>query len=159
MIDPVTAISIATNAFGTIKRMVAAGRDVEDTLSQIGRWYGAVSDLNECQRRAENPPLFKKIVASQSVEQEAMELFTQKKQLENQRDELRKLISSTCGPSAWQELIKMERDIRKQRKETIYKQREARKHFIEVVAVIGLAIIIFIAIVGIAWLFMNRGSL
>ena len=28
MIDPVTAISIATNAFGTIKRMVAAGRDV-----------------------------------------------------------------------------------------------------------------------------------
>jgi len=63
-----------------------------------------------------------------------------------------------CGPSAWQELIKMERDIRKQRKETIYKQREARKHFIEVVAVIGLAIIIFIAIVGLAWLFMNRGS-
>ena len=51
MIDPVTAISIATNAFGTIKRMVAAGRDVEDTLSQIGRWYGAVSDLkglSEC---------------------------------------------------------------------------------------------------------------
>ena len=74
MIDPVTAISIATNAFGTIKRMVAAGRDVEDTLSQIGRWYGAVSDLNECQRRAENPPLFKKIVASQSVEQEAMQV-------------------------------------------------------------------------------------
>ena len=70
MIDPVTAISIATNAFGTIKRMVEAGRDVEDTLSQVGRWYGAVSDLNECQRRAENPPLFKKIVASQSVEQE-----------------------------------------------------------------------------------------
>ena len=62
MIDPVTAISIATNAFGTIKRMVEAGRDVEDTLTQVGRWYGAVSDLNECQRRAENPPLFKKML-------------------------------------------------------------------------------------------------
>ena len=79
MIDPVTAISIATNAFGTIKRMVEAGRDVEDTLSQVGRWYGAVSDLNECQRRAENPPLFKKIVASQSVEQEAMQIYAHQK--------------------------------------------------------------------------------
>ena len=29
--------------------MIAAGREVEDTLGQIGRWYGAVSDLNECQ--------------------------------------------------------------------------------------------------------------
>ena len=38
MIDPVTAISIATNHLGTIKGMVDAGRDVEDTLSQIGRW-------------------------------------------------------------------------------------------------------------------------
>jgi len=36
VIDPVTAISIATNAFGTIKRMIAAGREVEDTLGQIG---------------------------------------------------------------------------------------------------------------------------
>ena len=66
MIDPVTAISVATSAFNTIKRMVAAGREVEDTLGQIGKWYGAVSDLNECQKQAENPPLFKKIVAGQS---------------------------------------------------------------------------------------------
>ena len=39
-----------------------------------------------------------------SVEAEAIELFTQKKQLQNQRDELRKLISAMCGPNAWQEL-------------------------------------------------------
>ena len=33
-------------------------------------------------------------------------------------------------------LIQMERDIRKQRKETLYAQREARKHFLEIVAII-----------------------
>ena len=30
MIDPVTALSVAVNAFGTVKRMVAAGKEVED---------------------------------------------------------------------------------------------------------------------------------
>ena len=29
MIDPITAMSVAVNAFGTIKRMVSAGKEVE----------------------------------------------------------------------------------------------------------------------------------
>ncbi len=159
MVDPISAMALASSAFATLKKGVSIGRDLESMGKSLSTWMSAVSDIDRAHHEAKNPPIFKKLFSGKSVEQEAMELFTQKKQLENQRDELRKLISSTCGPSAWQELIKMERDIRKQRKETIYKQREARKHFIEVVAVIGLAIIIFIAIVGIAWLFMNRGSL
>ena len=79
MIDPITAMSVAVNAFGTIKRMVAAGKEVEDTLSQIGRFYGAVSDLSEHRRRADNPPLFKKIIAAKSVNEEAMETYARTK--------------------------------------------------------------------------------
>ena len=88
-----------------------------------------------------------------------MELFTQKKQLQNQRDELRKLISSMCGPSAWQELLRMEADIRKQRKETLYAQREARRHFIEAISITFLVVLIGFFILGLTWLFVNRGSL
>lgn len=158
MVDPISAMALASSAFATLKKGVSIGRELESMGKSLSTWMSAVSDIDRAHHEAKNPPIFKKLFSGKSIEQEAIELFTQKKQLENQRDELRKLISSMCGPSAWQELIKMERDIRKQRKETIYKQREARKHFIEVVAVIGLAIIIFIAIVGLAWLFMNRGS-
>lgn len=158
MIDPISSMALASSAFATLKKGVSIGRELESMGKSLSTWMSAVSDIDRAHHEAKNPPIFKKLFSGKSIEQEAIELFTQKKQLENQRDELRKLISSMCGPSAWQELIKMERDIRKQRKETIYKQREARKHFIEVVAVIGLAIIIFIAIVGLAWLFMNRGS-
>ena len=32
MIDPVTALAVAANAFGTVKRMVSAGREIEDTM-------------------------------------------------------------------------------------------------------------------------------
>ena len=62
-----------------------------------------------------------------------------------------------CGPSAWQELIQMEKDIRKQRKETIYKQREARKHFMEIVAVILLVITLGGFGIMMLYLFTRKG--
>lgn len=159
MVDPISAMALASSAFAALKKGVSIGRELESMGKSLSTWMSAVSDIDRAHHEAKHPPIFKKIFNAKSVEQEAIELFTQKKQLQNQRDELRKLISSMLGPNAWQELIRMERDIRKQRQETLYAQREARKHFMEVVAVVGLAIIIFIVIVGIAWLFMNRGSL
>ena len=144
MIDPVTAISIATNAFGTIKRMVEAGRDVEDTLSQVGRWYGAVSDLNECQRRAENPPLFKRIVSSQSVEQEAMQIYAHQKKIQAQEKELRTLLMYQYGPEGYNELTALRRKIREQREKTIYLQERRRKAlFWNSVQVTGIAVLAY----------------
>ena len=158
MVDPVSAMAIAGSAFNALKKGVSIGRDIESMGRDLSRWMGAVSDIDRAHHEAKNPPIFKKIFNAKSVEQEAIELFTQKKQLENQRDDLRKLISSMCGPQSWQELIKMERDIRKQRQETLYAQREARRHFVEAIAfiILGLTVVGFIALV--AWLFSNRGS-
>jgi CHASE3 domain sensor protein len=124
----------------------------------LSQWMSAVSDIDRAHHEAKNPPIFKKIFNAKSVEQEAMELFTQKKQLENQRDELRRLISSMLGPNSWQELIKMERDIRTQRQETLYAQREARKQFVEAMAFIFLGVVVIGFIIFMAWLFSNRGT-
>ena len=142
MVDPVSAMAIAGTAFNALKRGVSIGRDIESMGKDLSRWMSAVSDIDRAHHEAKNPPIFKKLFSGKSVEQEAMELFTQKKQLESQRDDLRKLISSMCGPAAWQELIKMEKEIRQQRKETLYKQREMRKHFMEILAVIFLVLVI-----------------
>jgi molecular chaperone GrpE (heat shock protein) len=125
----------------------------------LSRWMGAVSDIDRAHHEAKNPPIFKKLFHGKSVEAEAIELFTQKKQLQNQRDELRRLINLMCGPNAWQELLRMEAEIRKQRKETLYAQREARKHFIEAISITFLLIFVSIFILGLTWLFVNRGSL
>ena len=144
MIDPITAISIATNAFGTIQRMVKAGKGVEDTLSQLGRWYGAVADLNEHKRRAENPPLFKRIIASKSVEQEAMEIYAHEKKIKQQESELRELLMYTYGPEGYKELVALRRKIKEQRERTVYLQARKRKAFfwnsIQVVAIVCLIV-------------------
>jgi hypothetical protein len=64
MIDPITAVAVATSAFKTVQKMVSMGREIEDTLGQVGKWYGAVSDFNEAKRQAENPPIFRSSVYS-----------------------------------------------------------------------------------------------
>ena len=50
MIDPISAIAMATSAFKTVQKMVSMGRKIEDTLGQIGKFYGAVSDFNESKK-------------------------------------------------------------------------------------------------------------
>lgn len=159
MVDPVSAMAIAGTAFNALKKGVSIGRDIESMGRDLSRWMSAVSDVDRAHHEAKNPPIFKKLFNGKTVEQEAMELFTQKKQLQNQRDELRKLISSMCGPNAWQELIKMEADIRKQRKETLYAQREARKQFIEVVSIFFLVITVVGFFMFVFYLWYNRSTL
>lgn len=149
MIDPVSAFAIATSAYKALEKGVGAARNLESMASDLSRWMSAVSDIDRAHHEAKNPPLFKKLFAGASVEKEALDLFIQKKQLEEQRDNLRKLIGSMLGPQAWQELISMEKDIRQQRKETLYKQREMRKHFLEAIAAtfLGVIVIAFLAFI------------
>ena len=158
MVDPVSAMAIAGAAFNTLKKGVSIGRDIESMGKSLSQWMSAVSDIDRAHHEAKNPPIFKKIFNAKTVEQEAIELFTQKKQLQNQRDELRRLINLMCGPNAWQELLRMEADIRKQRKETLYAQREARKQFVEVISIIFLVLTVAGFFIFIFYLWHNRGS-
>jgi hypothetical protein len=136
MIDPITAIAGATAAFNTIKKGFAVGRDIESMAGDLGRWMGAVSDLKKADELNKKPPLFKKLFAAGSVEEEAMQIFMAKKKAEDMREELRQIITMTRGPSAWEELIKTEVDIRKKRQKAIYDQEERQRKFFEVTAII-----------------------
>lgn len=154
--DPVTAIAAASTAFSLIKKGFAAGRDVESMYGDIGRWMGACSDVNQSVKMANNPPVFKKLFAGSSVETEAMDAFAAKKKAEAMEEELRNWINLTHGPNAWQDLLKMQIKIRKQRQETLYKQAELRRNLMQVVGIILLGIVFVGAIVGTLWILVQR---
>jgi hypothetical protein len=147
MIEIVAAVSAATGAFNTIKAGFAAGRDIESMAGDLSRWMGAVSDIKKADEYNKRPPLFKKLFASGSVEEEAMQIFMAKKKAEDMRNQLRQIIIMTRGPSAWDELIKTEGDIRKRRQKAIYDQKEYRRKVIEGIA-IGLLILVIIGFIG-----------
>ena len=149
MVDPITAVATATAAFNTIKSAFAAGRDIEGMAGDLSRWMGAVSDIKKAEEYSIKPPLFKKLFASGSVEEEAMQAFMAKKKAEDMREELKNIISFTRGPSAWEELLKTEADIRKRRQQAIYDQQERRRKIFEIIMVViaALAMIGFIGFI------------
>jgi len=132
--DPISAMATASAAFGAIKKGMQVGRDIESMAGDLSRWMSALSDIDQAQKEAKNPPIFKKLFNNTSIEQEAITAFANKEKAAAQRYELQQWISLTLGRSKWDELVRMEGQIRKQRQETLYKQRERRQKFVEIVA-------------------------
>ena len=157
MVDPVTAMATASAAFGAIKKGFAIGRDIEAMASDLSRWMGALSDLDQAEKEAKNPPIFKKLFGGKTVEQEAIEIFASKKKAQAQRQELQQWIQYTMGQSHWDELIRMEGRIRKQRQETLYRQRERRRKFVEIVSIIIFILAVAAFIFFIVWLYVQQG--
>lgn len=155
MIDPISALATATSAFNLIKKGFSVGRDVESMGKDLGRWMGAMSDLKKAHEYTQKPPLFKKIFQAGSVEEEAMAAFMAKKKAEDMRDELRQLISFTRGPSAWQELINMEAQIRKDRQKAIYDQKERQRKAIEYTLAGVLILIASAGLIALFWFIMK----
>jgi hypothetical protein len=153
--EPVTitaAVAGATAAFNTIKNMIAAGRDIEACIGDVSRWMKMASDVDQAEKQSKNPPLFKKLFAAGSVEEEALAAYAAKKKLEAQRQELKTFLNMSYGPQAWADLIQLEGRIRKQRQEAIYKQQEMRRKVIEIIVAGILILTITVLLVSLVWL-------
>ena len=159
MIEVVAAVSAASSAFNAIKAGFSAGRDIEGMAKDLSRWMGAVSDINKADEYNKKPPLFKKLFSAGSVEEEAMQIFMAKKKAEDMRNELKNIITFTRGPSAWEELLRTEGDIRKKRQKAIYDQKERRRKLGEAILIGILCVIVLGFMGGIVWMFMETRGL
>lgn len=148
MIDPISAVAVASAAFKGVQQLVSAGREIEDVMGQLGKWFGAVSDFRRAEQENKNPPLFKKLLFSGSVEEEALNIFAQKKKIQQQEYELKTIISMYYGPSAWDELVTLRRQIRAEREETVYRQARRRRKFIDGVLISFLCILCVAIVIG-----------
>ncbi len=159
MIEVVAAVSAATGAFNTIKAGFAAGREIESMAGDLSRWMGSVSDIKKAEEYNKKPPLFKKLFAAGSIEEEAMEIFMAKKKAEDMRNELKQIISFTRGPAAWEELLRTEADIRKKRQKMIYDQKEKQKKMVEYILIGILVFIMAGALFGFLGLLRSTGHI
>jgi len=148
MIDPITAVGLATSAYNAIKQGVAVGRELQDITGQLGKWGKAYSDFSFAEEQVKNPPWYS---FKGSDTHSAIEIFAQKKKMSEMRKEIKNFISWTYGPSAWEEVLHIEAQMRKQRKEEIYRKEELKRAIIEwtvgivlvLAGVTGLAIVLY----------------
>ena len=158
MFDPVTisaAVATASTAFNGIKRAFAAGKDLESMSQDLSRWMGAVSDVDAAHKSAKNPTMFRKVFSGGTIEQEAIEAFTAKKKLEEQRYELKQFLMFTHGSKAWDELLAMEGQIRKRRQKEIYDRKIFREKVISWVVISIVVTIGCIILVGFVYTLMG----
>ena len=148
------AVGVASKAFDAIKQGFAIGRDLEQMSGDLSRWMGAVSDVDNAEKQAKNPPLFKKLFDKQSIEQAAIQAYTAKKKLEEQRYELKMFLNMTYGHQAYNELLAMEGQIRKERQELVYKQQKMRQQIFEIVGWFFIAALVigFFGLVANIWI-------
>lgn len=145
--DPMSAIAIAGTAFNAIKAGFEHGREIEAMAGDMGRWMGAIKDVKDGANK-------KKKKMYGSIEEEAFEEFAALKEAERMEQELRQFVNMNYGPESWNQIVKLQAEIRVREQEAILQAKRDREEAIEkiciwiaVVAVIGL--IVFMGVV--AW--------
>ena len=150
MIDPVTALAGASAAFQMLKKGIAVGKDLQDMGGQLSKWAGSIADLDFAEKQNQKPAWYKTLGGG--VQAQAMEIFAAKQKAASMRQELKEYISVMYGPSKWQEILAIEADLRKQKREHEHRQMEIKQAIIEWSAGTVLFLLGVGAIVGFVWL-------
>jgi hypothetical protein len=147
MIDPVTGLAIATSAWKIIRQGFAAGREVESMAQDVSRWMGACHDIEKAHGKAKTRRF------GRSVEEEALETWAALKKIKQQREELR-LYMLSINPQAWNELVRLEGQIRKQRIAEEAERRRRREEIITWSAIVaGISVFMIITVIILSRIF------
>ena len=134
--DPITILA-------GIKTGLAAGKSVAGLSKQIGQFFDATDNAKK--------QLQKKGVSSKSVNAIAMERFQKLRQAAEAEEELKKFISETLGPSHWQTLLKIRREVLQEKREA---EAQARRDAIAqqelIITIAGIAVLLVFTFVGAA---------
>jgi len=121
--DPITGIALASTAYKAICTAFQHGREIEQMAGDLGRWMQGINAVKEGHSRAKGRRIG-------SVEEEALETFAALKKAQQMENELRNFITGHYGMNAWQQIIKIQADIRvRQRQEKIESARRQEEIF------------------------------
>ena len=146
--DPVTAFGVATTAYKTIVAGFKVGKQVESMSKDLGRWMGAIQAVKEGHSKKKNRMFG-------SVEEEALETFAMKKKAIAMENELRTFVNMNYGPNAWNEVIRIQAEIRKQKKEAELEAQRKQRQMVENTIIGGLVLMFIFFVVYVVYLVMT----
>lgn len=140
MIDPLTALSVASTAVSQMRTLINSGRD---TSQAISKFAGAWTDIQEADRRAKNPKWWQSF--DSSIEKRAADAFAARKKAQELKKELENMIRFVHGPTGLQEYKDILRDMKKQKERHEFRKQRIKEAIVEwifgiVITAIGIAI-------------------
>ena len=139
---------MATTAYKTIVAGFKVGKQVENMSKDLGRWMGAIQAVKEGHSKKKNRMFG-------SVEEEALETFAMKKKAIAMENELRTFVNYNYGPNAWNEVIRIQAEIRKQKKEAELEAQRKQRQAIENTIIGGLVLMFIFFVVYVVYLVMT----
>ena len=134
--DPITILA-------GLKTGLAAGKSVASLSKQIGQFFDATDSAKK--------KLQQKGVSGKNVNAIAMERFAKLRQAAEAEEELKKYISETLGPSHWQTLLKIRREVLQEKREA---EAQARMDQIAnqelMITIVGIIVLLIFTFVGAA---------
>jgi len=146
--DPMSAIAIAGTAFSAIKQGFEHGREIEGMMGDMARWMGAIKDVKEGANKAKAKKKYG------SIEEEAFEEFAALKEAERMEQELRQFVNMNYGPESWNQIVKLQAEMRVREQEAKLQAEREREEAIEKLCIwIGVIslVILFIFMIVVAY--------
>lgn len=132
--DPLTALA-------AIKTGVAAGKQLHNLSKEIAGFFDATDSAKKAHAKKKNSVFA-------SANEEAMATWTQAQNAKTAEAELREFIVNTKGFSAYQDLLKVRRDVIAQRKEAEKQAALEAEERQELIMSILVILLLVIAVVG-----------
>ena len=128
---------------GTVKGAISAGRSLSSLSKEIGNFFDATDNAKK--------KLQKKGVSGKNVNAIAMERFAKLRQAAEAEEELKKFICEAGGPSHWQTLLKIRREVLQEKREA---EAQARRDQIAqqelIITIVGIVVLLIFTFVGAA---------
>ena len=134
MIDPLSALAM-------VKGGISAGRTIASMSRELGGFFDSVDNAKKAHEKKKQSPF-------SSANEEALDTFMKRQQAKEAEEELREFIVNTIGYSAYQELLKLRREIAQERKETERQARLEAQRMKDNAELAFIVVVIFLLVCG-----------
>ena len=134
MIDPLSALAM-------VKGGISAGRTIASMSKELGNFFDSVDSAKKDHEKKKQSPF-------SSTNEEALDTFMKRQQAKQAEEELREFIVNTIGYSAYQELLKLRKEISEERKEEERQARLEAQRMKENAEMAFVAVVLFVMVCG-----------
>ena len=134
MIDPLSALAM-------VKGGISAGRTIASMSKELSSFFDSVDVAKKDHEKKKQSPF-------SSTNEEALDTFMKRQQAKQAEEELREFIVNTIGYSAYQELLKLRREISQERKEAERQARLDAERMKENAELAFIVVVIFLLVCG-----------
>ena len=113
-------------------------------MKDIGRFMHSVDDLKNNHDKSKKRKFG-------SVEEESLETYAALKKAKRMEDELRNWLIATYGMNAWNDILRIQAKLRKERQEEIARKKKEREEILKLSFV--FLVIVFVAVFGLTFYF------